>query len=451
MLCEKFAEWAIAQKWDRLSSDAQTMARRLMIDTLGCAIAGRSVPAAIKSAAVASSSLGGPGVATGLASGAKLPALGAMLDSGAAIRALDLNDIYWGRASGGHPSDIFAAAFAVAEAKNASIGEMLTAVAVGYEMFIRLADSLDFKRHYDHTTAACMGAAAIAGYLKKLDVARFANGLAIAFASSPRMSILRRGAVSEVKAPAPALAEISGVLGIDLAEATLTGPVKAVDVADYGIPIMFHKGMGVEGLIPTMGGRLRILDVAIKRYPCIGTGQSTAATGAALYAKIGGRIDRIRKVHLRTQDDDVSRSQIGADFRHPDTREWADHSFWALFGMALTDGKLLPAQFAAARWMDKDVQDLLNKTTMAADLTVNEPGRLSANATATLDDGSVVEVDTPYAPGHPKNPLDEAGVLVKFHECADPVLGKSKADAIVAAWQKADANMPVRDLVALCF
>jgi 2-methylcitrate dehydratase len=451
MLCETFAEWALAQKWDNLSAEAQTFARRLMIDTLGCAIAGRDVPAAIKSAKVAASSLGGPGVATGLTSGTKLPVMGAILDSGAAIRALDLNDIYWGRASGGHPSDIFAAAFAVGEATNASVGDMLTAVAVGYEMFIRLADSLAFKRHYDHTTASCMGAAVIAGYLKKLDVERFANGLAIAFASSPRMSIMRRGAVSEVKAPAPALAEISGVLGIDLAEATLTGPVKAVDVADYGVPMMFNAGMGIEGLMPVQGGRLRILDVAIKRYPCIGTGQTTAATGVALHNKIGGRIERIRKVHLRTQDDDVSRSQISADFRHPDTREWADHSFWALFGMSLMDGKLSPGQFAAARWKDKDVQDLLNRTTMAADLTVNEPGRLSANATATLDDGSVVEVDTPYAPGHPRNPLDEAGVLVKFHECVDPMLGEAKADKIVAAWKKADAKTPVRDIIALCF
>jgi hypothetical protein len=42
-------------------------------------------------------------------------------------------------------------------------------------------------------------------------------------------------------------------------------------------------------------------------------------------------------------------------------------------------------------------------------------------------------------------------VLVKFHECADPVLGTVKADKIVEAWKNADAKTPVRDIIALCF
>jgi 2-methylcitrate dehydratase len=450
MFCEDFSKWALGQKWSGLAPEAQTKIGLIALDTLGCAIAGRDHPAAIKSAKVAQQSLGGPSAATGLTGGAKLPILGAILDSGAAIRALDLNDIYWGRASGGHPSDIFAAAFAIGEAVNASYFDVLTSVAAGYEMFIRLADAMDFRKLYDHTTASCMGAAVIAGYLKKLDSERMGHGLAIAFTSSPRLGVLRRGRVSELKAPAPALAEISGVLAMDLAEATVTGPMEGVESPD-GAAIMFHQGTTIAALLPKPGDALRLLEVAIKRYPCIGTGQTTVATGVALHHKLGGRTDHVRKLHLRVQDDQVARNQIGEAYRHADTRETADHSLWALFGMSLFDGRLSPAQFAAQRWKDTEVEALLTKTTIAADLKSDEPGRLSAAATATLADGSTVEIDTPYAPGHAKNPLDEAGVVVKFHECADPVLGKAKADAIVSAWRKADTKTSIRELIALSF
>ena len=450
MFCEDFSKWALAQSWSKMAPDAQTKIHQIALDTLGCAIAGRDHPAAIKSAKVAASTFAGPAAATGLTGGAKLPIMGAMLDSGAAIRALDLNDIYWGRASGGHPSDIFAAAFAIGEAANASYFDVLTSVAVGYELFIRLADALDPKKMYDHTTGSCMGAAVIAGYLKKLDSARMGHGLATAFVSSPRLGVLRRGRVSELKAPAPAMAEISGVLAMDLAEATVTGPMEGVESV-HGVSIMFHQGTTVASLLPKTGDPLRLVEVSIKRYPCIGTGQTTVATSVALNQKLGGRTDHIRKLHLRVQDDDVARNQIGEAYRHADTRETADHSLWALFGMSLLDGRLAPAQFAKQRWKDAEVEALLAKTTMAADLKSDEQGRLAAAATATLDDGSVVEVDTPYAPGHARNPLDEAGVVLKFHECADPVLGKAKADAIVSAWKNADAKTSMRDIIALCF
>jgi len=445
MQCDDLASWARAQSWARLSTDVQTKLRFLLLDTLGCAIAGRDHPATIKSARAAATSLGGPPAATGLASGTALPVLGAILDSGAAIRALDLNDIYWGRASGGHPSDMFAAALAIAEERDASVGEMLGAVAVGYELYIRLADAMDFRRHFDHTTATCMAAAVIAGTLRRLDEAAFANGLAIAFASAPRLSVLRRGPVSEVKAPAPALAQISGVLAMDLAATGLTGPVAGMD-GEFGVRVVLQPDAEIASLVAA-APPTRVLEVAIKRYPCIGTGQTTVASAVALHDKLKGRVDRIRSVHLRVQDDAVARSQTGPDYRRPKNRETADHSLWALFAMALLDGKLTPAQFAAERWKADDAEALLAKTTMAADLASAERGRLAAQAMAILDDGTKVAAEVDYAPGHPKNPLGENGVIAKVREAMEPVIGAARAEAAIAAWRAADAHMPVRELL----
>jgi len=442
MICRDLAHWARGESWDKLTPAVQEKMRLLLIDTLGCAVAGRDHPAAQKSARVAAGSFAGPPQATGLTSGAALTVFGAMLDSGAAIRALDLNDIYWGRASGGHPSDIFAAGLAIAEQQNASIGELLCAVAAGYELYIRIADVLQFRPIFDHTTATCMGAAMIAGCLRKLDEDAFAHGLAMAFASSPRLSILRRGHVSEVKAPAPAMAQVSGVLAMDLGAGGVTGPVDGID-GEFGVSVMFRPGTSVASLKPEEPSA-RVLDVAIKRYPCIGTGQSTVASAIALREKLSGRLDRVKSFHVRVADDDVARGQTGEVYRDPDNRETADHSLWSLFSMALVEGRLTPQMFAARRWKDADARAVVAKTTMAADLPGEESGRLSAAARAMLDDGTVVEVATDYTPGHPKNPLSVAGVEGKFREAVVPILGASKVEAALGAWRAATSATPVR-------
>lgn len=449
MICRDLARWARTETWEGLAPAVQEKLRLLLIDTLGCAIAGREHPAAQKSARVAASSFAGPAQATGLTSGAALTVFGAMLDSGAAIRALDLNDIYWGRASGGHPSDIFAAGFAIAEEQGASIGGMLCAVAAGYELYIRIADVLQFRPIFDHTTATCMGAAMIAGCLRKLDEEAFAHGLAMAFASSPRLSVLRRGHVSEVKAPAPAMAQVSGVLAMDLGAGGVSGPVDGID-GEFGISVMFRPGASVASLFPT-GPSSRVLDVAIKRYPCIGTGQSTVASAIALRNKLEGRLEQVKAFHLRVADDDVARGQTGEVYRDPDNRETADHSLWSLFSMALAEGRLTPQMFAARRWKDADARAIVAKTTMTADLPGEEQGRLSAAARATLDDGTVVEVATDYTPGHPKNPLGVAGVESKFREAVEPVMGAAKVDAALAAWRAATPTTPVRSFLRSFF
>jgi 2-methylcitrate dehydratase len=449
MILQRFVTWARRQKWELLEPEVQSHAMHLLFDTIGCAIAGRSHTAARKSAEAAARLLGGC-AAIGLGTGSRLTELGAILDTGAAIRALDLNDIYWGRSSGGHPSDIFATAFAMAEAADTSLEEMLTAIVVGYELYIRFIDALDFRKHFDHTTAGCMGAAAIAGCLRKLDADQFADGLAIAFASSPCLIAFRRGHVTEAKAPAPALAQISGVLAMELAQAGLSGPVEGIE-ADYGIPALCRDGVNLGSLVPEDGAKPRILDVAIKRYPCIGTAQTTVATAVALHRKISGRIDRIKAIHLNVQDDDVCREQIGPAYRHPVNRETADHSFWAILGMSLADGGLSPTQLAAGRWRDADIQDLLSKTSMTATLSVDEPGRLSARAAVRLDDDSMLELEVPYAPGHPRNPLSAGEFWRKFHECVDPVLGDAKADFFEAVSAQAPQHMAVRSLIRKCF
>ena len=410
--CARLARWTLAQRWQDLSADAQERARHLLLDTIGCALGGRGHPAVSQSVSIAETVFDGRAIATGLGSGMRRSLLGAILDSGAAIRALDLNDFYWGPGLGGHPSDIFATGFAIAEETDSTIADLLNAVAAGYEFYTRLMDLMragDPPWAWDHTCACAPSAAIIAGLLLKLDEKQLAEALAISLARAPVFSALRAGKISSVKAAAPALGQIDGVLAVRLAQAGMTGPKEAVAGA-RGLEAIIVPGADIARILPPECAESRLLDITIKRFPCMGTGQAATATAVELRRCLNGEIDRIASIDMEVSDSGIVRRQTADIYRRPDRRETADHSFYAIFGMALADGKLEAAQFAAGRWMQPDVVSIVERLTLRPTLPGEAEGLFPARAHVTLLDGSKLTVDMPYAPGHRLNPIGEAGV-----------------------------------------
>ena len=111
-----------------------------LIDTLGCGLAAfDEKPVRIcRDVALAS----GGGSATVIGTRRRVAPDLAAFANGAAVRYLDLNDAYVGRITG-HPSDNIAACLAVAEAERASAADLITAIALAYEINCRLIDAFD--------------------------------------------------------------------------------------------------------------------------------------------------------------------------------------------------------------------------------------------------------------------------------------------------------------------
>ncbi len=450
-ICERLAEWSARVEWRGISTPARDMARRLFLDTLGCAIGAREHPAVHQAATVARVLGGGP-VALGLGSGTRAGVPAAILDSGAAIRALDLNDFYWGPGLGGHPSDIFAVALAVAEETGATVGDMLAAIVAGYEVYTRMTDLFPAGPTpwpWDHTTACALSTALICGRLYGLDQAQQAEALAIAAARAPAFSALRAGRISSVKAAVPAMAQMDAWLATRLAMAGMTGPRGDAITGPRGLSAVTGPDADLGHLVPAGGEPERVLAITIKRFPCMGTGQAATAAALELHRRLGGRTDRIRALTLRIADAGITRRQTADVYRRPDRRETADHSFYALFAMAALDGRLTAGQFAAARWRDPEAVAIIDGMTLVPDLPGEEEGIFAAHVTATLAEGAPVVVDMPYAPGHPRNPLDDAETARKFRECAEPAVGAEQAGRIIAACGPQSDAAPVREVAGL--
>ncbi len=450
-ICGRIAGWAQQQRWSALSAPSQERIRNLFIDTLGCAFAGRPHPAVAQSSSVARALWKGD-EATGLGSGRKFGLLGAMLDSGAAIRALDLNDFYWGPGLGGHPSDVFATALAVAEQNDRTLADMLAAVATGYEFYTRLMDLMragDPPWPWDQTSACAPSATLIAAQLLKPSEEQLAQALAISLARAPVFSALRAGKISSVKAAAPALGQADGVIALQLAMAGMTGPRGAVDGL-RGLEAIIVEGSSLDHLLPRNGEAERVMDITVKRFPCMGTGQAATAVAVALHEQLGARLTEIESITLQVSDSGIVRRQTADVYRRPDRRETADHSFYAIFGIALIDGKLSPDQFAARRWESPEVARVIDGLTLVPDLPGEAEGIFPARGHVRMRDGSVVTIDMPYAPGHRLNALSEAQFDAKFRAFSEPVIGSRRASNILALCRKAPEQVRIRDILHAC-
>jgi 2-methylcitrate dehydratase PrpD len=120
--------------------------------------------------------------------------------------------------------------------------------------------------------------------------------------------------------------------------------------------------------------------------------------------------------------------------------------------VALLDRTVGLAQFADERVGRPDVQTLMPKVRMFVhpEQTTREslPVRFSEVA-ISLKDGRRLTRRVRHAKGQPQNPLTDAELTTKFHDCAARVLPRERADAVLAAVQSVQAMPDVSVLARM--
>jgi 2-methylcitrate dehydratase len=96
------------------------------------------------------------------------------------------------------------------------------------------------------------------------------------------------------------------------------------------------------------------------------------------------------------------------------------------------DGKVSADQFTPERLADPALLDLVARTRIVEDphLTAGYPAGIPNRVIVTLDDGTKLDSEVDFPPGHDKNPLTDDQLADKFHGLVDPVLGRECADRI---------------------
>lgn len=425
-------------------------AKALVLDSLGCLLGGlASEPArAVRAAAAA---MGG-------AAQASAPGLGhtslplAVLCNGTALRFLDANDYLFGR-DPAHPSGVLPVALACAEARGLGGRALLEALVAAYEVHLRLAVHAGapnlWGRGFHHSTNLGFAAAACAARLLGLDARQALHALAIAGTHAVTLAQLQSGGIASIKASAEAYTAKTGLEAALLAQHGITGPAAILE-GPFGWVKAVAGGAALEAITAPFGAPWLLSEVCIKPYAAVATAMAPVQAALDLVALDGMRPEEVEAVLVKLPQFPLGTPSAAPDRRFPATRESADHSFYYCVCIALLEGACGEAQFDMAKLGDARLRRLLERTELAEDaaLTGNWPAAGGA-VQVRLADGRVLERRHEWPPGHPRNPLPRAVLEAKFHDYADPVLGRARADALAAAVWSLEDCADVRDLTAL--
>ena len=440
-LADRLAEFALSVRFDDLPAKVVDEAVRRLVDTFACAAGALGEPAPTIARRAAARVHAEPGA--GLIRGGRSAPDWAAFANGAHIRYLDCNDTYLSLEPA-HPSDNWAAVMAVGEAVWASGRDWIAAAVVAYEVQCRLCDAASIRaRGWDHTTYGSLSSALAAAKLLGLAHEETVHALGIAGTTSAALRLTRAGELSMWKGCAFAHAARNGVFAARLVAEGLTGPAPLFE-GDMGFWQQVSGPFQVDQLGGPTADDWMLPKTSIKFVPAEYHSQSAIAAAFALRDRIGDPA-RIRSIKIATFRTAVEIIGQDPEKWRPRTRETADYGLPCCTAVALVDGQVSAAQFTPERLADPGLIDLVGRTTVVEDpaLTAGYPAGIPNRVSVTLDDGSVLEHEVAFPPGHDKNPLTEAHLATKFHGLADPALGPERAAELLRRTRSiADAPRP---------
>ena len=236
---ELLSSYACGLTYEDLGPEVVHQVKRTVVDTLGCAVGGYpSEPATVarRLAGTITSSMPSRIIGTGQYSSPDM----AGFANGVMVRYLDCNDSYFSP-GGGHPSDMIAAALAVAGPTGSGGRSLITAIVLAYEVFGRLSDQvLTTGLGWDQGMFSIIGATCAAGKILGLNQAQM--GQAISLAVTPNLPLGRDpdGGAFDVEGlrhgerhQSGHLRRSTGRVGHDRPWGTLRGPPRAMGAGHW--------------------------------------------------------------------------------------------------------------------------------------------------------------------------------------------------------------------------
>jgi len=208
----------------------------------------------------------------------------------------------------------------------------------------------------------------------------------------------------------------------------VTGSLDVIE-GDAGFGRAMSNGPDWDECFSSLGKTFNICRMTFKNHSCCG--HTFAAIDGAL--ALQGRM----KVAAR----DIERIRVGSyraakevsGYESPQTPAEARFSLKYVVATALTHGSVRLAAFEPARMGDPATRELMGRIEVAIDpeLDAAFPKQRAARVAFRTRDGREEAFLQPTRIGDPEAPLSDAQLDAKYLELAVPVLGESKAKALL--------------------
>jgi 2-methylcitrate dehydratase PrpD len=447
-LAQTFAEFATGITDDAIPSEVRDAAAWHIVDSIGVCIAGASPHEESGQAArrLVMKWRGEGATIYGVSQKVR-PELAALLN-GSLAQALEMDDKH-GSSLARPGSTVVPAVLAVAEERNASLREAVTAVTVGYETMIRLGfvggDRFLERGYHTSSLIGSFGAAAAIGRLVGASPRQIVDAMGICgtFASGIQEST-RTGSTSKILHGG--WGAHAGILAIDLAMAGITGP-DSVFEGKFGFfqthltPVKGELDFAKAGA--GFGNRWYLPETAFKPYPCCQLLHAFIEACKRLlkeFERDGVSLDQITAISCQLAEPGLTLvTEPRERKKAPQTPHEARFSLPFGVASALIYGDVGLETFRADRLGDKRVLKLAGLVQASVDPDSDYPAHCPA-ILEIVAGGKTYRSHVPFHPGCPEAPLSKDDVLDKFARNSGWLFGDTARDvgARIAATPERD-------------
>jgi len=450
-ISRRMAQFALSLQYDKLPDAVVQIAKRLLLDSIGCALAAVRLPD-IRASYDYLQQLGGKKQASIIWYGDRTNLRNAALINSLLIRAMDYNDVYW-KQDPCHPSDMIPAALAPAEYRGVSGKELITAIVIGYELEMRLCLAANpgiREIGWHHASLTQFASPLVAGRILGLSEDQLVSAVGIAGSSHFTLGGVVASHLTNMKNAADPMATEAGVSAAMLAAAGYTGPPEVFEGKEGLFHVLTSVKWDGDALINRLGEEFMITQCGFKAFPTEAlTHQPITATLEAMKEN-GITPGGVKEVVVETTKRGVDILSDEGKY-HPKTKETADHSLPYCVAVAVAKGNVLPSDFEEKALHDQSVLDIMPRIKVVANAEIDSifPNVKRAIVTITTKDGRTFKKQEDYAKGQPERPLSEGELLAKFHANAQEALSKRQRERLVQATLGIDKYDNVRRYIPL--
>ena len=273
---EILTNFVVSTRFDDLPRNVVEDTKRVILDSIGCAVGAFSLPFGRKFSNLFKS-FGGCSESTIIGDGGKIPSIHAACVNTKLANLMDMDDVFWNI---GHPSPIVIhSALSLGEKIGAAGKDIITAVSIGFDIGARISLSIgtifeliDGRVEYV-VDGPCgfgqeiLGGVAAASKILGLDPEEMRNAFGIAALYAPPP--LARKTTMDITNSKYQLewSSMGAVLSSLFAKQKITGPCSILD-DNYFAQSMGLKDYNADFLTKDLGKKWYITETSIKPYPC---------------------------------------------------------------------------------------------------------------------------------------------------------------------------------------
>ncbi len=451
-LSEIFADHAASTRFEDLPPSAIDGAKKSILDTAGVILAASGVEPAVRGVIDFVRESGGRPEASILAFGGRVPAMMAALANGAMAHCLDYDDqTPWGQHSA---SSLIPAVFAVAEYRGGVSGrELITAVALGQDMFNRLRRHVDWRKEWMFTTViGVFCATAASARLLGLSRDQICHAMGIASLQSAGLAEVVNATGSDLRALYAGFPAKGAVLAALLARKGITG-VPGLFEAPHGVMANYFGGRyDRAGILDGLGTEFTGGLTLYKRWPTVGTAHSHLHATISIVRNHDLRPDDIEEIRVFVGDYHQLMCTPLPARRAPQTLVDAKFSLPFLVAVAAVRRDVRLADFAPAALLNTEILALAGRVTPVEDRALDWKHELPDGVVEIVTrDGRRFRQTGTDVPGSATAPMTWDDIGRKFDDCASSAVHVLPAEtltgirrAIVGLEEVADATVPLR-------